>query len=165
MKQVCDSALAAHCRWRKSWRAAVQKVLNLSTRISIDDDFFHGLGGDSLLAAELISNLRDDPATASLTVRSVYEARTVAELAKRVEATGEITPIIETQAERRQGRPVLATLIQTLWLVLVLMVGAPVAYLLAFQALPYLSESLGLIPFLLLAAPLYCRGHRRSIRC
>ena len=38
---------------------AVQKVLKISKSISIDDDFFLDLGGDSLLAAQLISKLRE----------------------------------------------------------------------------------------------------------
>jgi len=64
--------------------SAFQQILGLSESVSVDDDFFNDLGGDSLLAAQLISKLRDDATTASLTVRCLYEARTVANLAKLV---------------------------------------------------------------------------------
>src|SRR5204863_2262660 len=65
---------------------AFQNILAMSENVSVDHDFFNDLGGDSLLAAQLISKLRDDSATASLTVRDLYETRTVAGLAKRVHA-------------------------------------------------------------------------------
>jgi non-ribosomal peptide synthetase-like protein len=49
--------------------------------VSIHDDFFLDLGGNSLIAAQTISSLRKEKLTAALTVRDVYEARTVAALA------------------------------------------------------------------------------------
>jgi non-ribosomal peptide synthetase-like protein len=133
---------------------AFQKSLRLSEAISITDDFFNDLGGDSLLAAQTISRLRDDPATASLTVRDLYDARTAARLATRVRA--EVKPTVN-DADRPQGRPVLATLVQTLWLIVGLIVGAPIAYLAAFE-LPNLAEALGMVPFLLLLPVFYFVG-------
>ena len=52
--------------------------------VSIHDDFFLDLGGNSLLAAETVSSLRKQGLTAALTVRDVYEARTVAGVASRI---------------------------------------------------------------------------------
>ena len=49
--------------------------------VSIQDDFFLDLGGNSLLAAQTVSTLRKSALTAPLTVRDVYEARTVEGLA------------------------------------------------------------------------------------
>src|SRR5262249_49560130 len=49
-----------------------------------DADFFLDLGGASLVAAQVTSTLRRAPRTASLTVRDLYETRTVAGLAARV---------------------------------------------------------------------------------
>ena len=137
--------------------AAVQKTLHLTRDIAVESDFFNDLGGDSLLAAQLISRLRDDPATAALTVRCLYEARTIAELARRAEAAGELKAV-GVSAARPKGRPVLATLVQTAWLVILLVIGAPLTYLFAFEALPWVSDSLGLMPFLLLAPFLYLAG-------
>ncbi|TAM66824.1 MAG: amino acid adenylation domain-containing protein [Mycobacterium sp.] len=53
-------------------------------RVGVDDSFFH-LGGDSLSAMRLITAVNAD-LDAGLTVRSVFEAPTVAQLAPRVEA-------------------------------------------------------------------------------
>ncbi|HEY6195258.1 MAG TPA: non-ribosomal peptide synthetase, partial [Candidatus Eisenbacteria bacterium] len=67
---------------------AFARNLPVAGEIPADADFFLDLGGNSLLAAQVISDLRRDPATASLTVRDLYEARTLAALAARVpEAT------------------------------------------------------------------------------
>jgi non-ribosomal peptide synthetase-like protein len=148
---------------------AFRRILEVNEAVSVDQDFFNDLGGDSLLAAGLISTLRDDPATEVLTVRDLYEARTVAELAKRakVEDRGSRIEDRGSRNEERgskeaspksEGRPILATFVQTLWLVLLLMVGAPPAYLLVFRVLPYLIESMGLIPFVVLSPFLFFAG-------
>ena len=63
---------------------AFQEILNPQSAVSIHDDFFHDLGGNSLHAARLVPRLRDDPACPPLPYASVYEAPTVAELARRV---------------------------------------------------------------------------------
>ncbi len=133
---------------------AFQNHLDLNESVSVHHDFFNDLGGESLTAARLISGLRDDPTTASLTVRDLYEARTVAELARRTRPA--VAP--PTAAVRPTGQPFLATVVQSLWLIAMLLVGAPVAYLLAFQALPLLTHDLGLIPLLLLAPLFYAIG-------
>ncbi|MBA4189784.1 MAG: amino acid adenylation protein [Planctomycetaceae bacterium] len=133
---------------------AVRRVLNLSDTISVDHDFFNDLGGDSLRAAVLISTLRDDPTTASLTVRDLYETRTIAGLAKRI--TPRVAPHAPpTQAERPIGHPILATLIQSAWLLIGLILAGPFVYLVAVEAVPDLTQSLGLVPFLLLSPLMY----------
>jgi non-ribosomal peptide synthetase-like protein len=141
---------------------AFQEILELEEKVSVDDDFFNVLAGDSLLAAQLISKLRDDPVTSGLTVRDVYDARTVANLAKRADEVGESKARSQvglgSDKVRPVGHPVKATIVQTLWLVLGLMLGAPVAYLLVFQALPYLTETLGMVPFVLLAPVFFFVG-------
>ncbi len=139
----------------KRLEGAFRRVLRLKETVSIDDDFFRVLGGDSLLAAELISMLRDDPATASLTVRDLYEMRTVAELAKRSAPAGPSATRAESTSARPTGRPVLATLIQAAWLVLGLGLSAPPAYGIVFHALPALDDALGFGPLVLLAPVLY----------
>src|SRR5262249_55865150 len=121
-----------------------------------DDDFFRVLGGDSLLAAQLISKLRDDPATATLTVRDLYESRTVAELAKRTPAVEHQNGVLPAPARQRPaGKPVLATIVQAAWLLLGLLISAPLAYAVIFHALPAIAEALGLALFILLAPAFY----------
>jgi non-ribosomal peptide synthetase-like protein len=135
-----------------------RQTLGHSELVSVDHDFFNDLGGNSLLAAQLISRLRDDPSTASLAVRDLYEARTVAELAKRASAAGHALSALEGDKTRPAGRPVVATILQTLWLVLGLLLGAPLAYFGAFHALPVLTRSLGPVVLVLLAPLLFGAG-------
>ncbi len=137
--------------------AAFCATLQLHEACSVTDDFFHALAGDSLLAAQLISRLRDDRQTASLTVRDVYDARTVAELAKRVPNTESMahTP---RNTPRPVGRPILATAVQTAWLLTGLFLAAPLVYGIGFHLLPWLAESLGMVAFLLLSVFFYSAG-------
>jgi acyl carrier protein len=58
------------------------EVLN-TTRISVHDDFFE-LGGHSLLAIRLLAQLREE-CQLELSVRSLFEAPTIAELAAKIE--------------------------------------------------------------------------------
>jgi non-ribosomal peptide synthetase-like protein len=117
-----------------------------NTAIGADDDFF-ALGGDSLRAALLVSRLRTDPSTAHLTVRDVYEARTVAGLAAR---TGTAPPP-RAPPQRAGGRPLAATCAQLLCLLLGLLAGSAFAWLVGFVLAPHLCAALGLIAFVLLA--------------
>lgn len=107
--------------------AAFQATLGLSELPSLDDDFFQDLGGTSLQAAQLISRLRTDPTTASVTVRELYDARTVAALAPK------ITPLAAPMAARADGRPLgkgmlVTGVAQSLWLLLELSAFAGIAY-------------------------------------
>ncbi|MEK6323201.1 MAG: amino acid adenylation domain-containing protein [Acidobacteriota bacterium] len=131
--------------------AAFREVLRLHGGVDIHDDFFNDLGGDSLNAAELISVLRDEPATASITVRDLYEARSVSELAQRAHADESANAVIEEDSVKSAGHPLLATSIQIIWLLIGLVLGSAAAYFAAFDVLPLLIRSLGLIPFLLLS--------------
>jgi non-ribosomal peptide synthetase-like protein len=138
----------------KKVEAAFCKVLRTQTSISIHNDFFNDLGGDSLNAAELISLLRDEPATQSITVRDLYEARTVERLSKRARANVGGEANITEETERPQGRPLLATVIQNIWLLVGLILGSAIAYSAAFNAIPFLIRKLGLIEFFLLGPAL-----------
>jgi non-ribosomal peptide synthetase-like protein len=139
--------------------SALAHTLGLPDPVSIDDDFFVDLGGDSLRAAMLISSLRDDPVTAALTVRDVYEARTAAALAKRAEASPAAAPpdAAPPAAARAGARPLLATIIQGVWLLCLLQAAGALFYAVMFRALPFLLQALGVVPFLL-AAPLLAFG-------
>lgn len=143
---------------------ALRQVLSPVGEIGIDDDFFDELGGSSLQAGMLITALRADAFTASITVRDIYQARTVRELARhallelaRRTAHAEAPP--KAAATRTPQRIVAgATAVQTLWLVAELLVASVVAYLVFFDALPWLSSGIGLIPLLLLMPLLLTAG-------
>jgi non-ribosomal peptide synthetase-like protein len=137
---------------------AFQRVLGWREPISIHDDFFADLAGDSLSAAMVVSLLREDAATDSVTMRDVYEARTAAVLGARLEGAASPEATAPEHLPITGGHPRLVTLLQGLWLLLGLLLGSPLAYLVSFQLLPFLAHRLGLVPLLLLSPMLYLTG-------
>jgi non-ribosomal peptide synthetase-like protein len=126
--------------------AALRRVLPAAGPVGADDDFFTALGGSSLQAAMLVSELRADPATANLTVRDVYEARTVTGLAARAVPAG---PVAGPAAPPGAGSVpdadvVAATTLQSAWLLLELTIGAALGYLVLQHVLPWLAGRVGL---------------------
>lgn len=120
--------------------------------VSVEDDFFTELGGDSLSAAMLVTLLRDDSRTAWITVSDIYEARSVRALARLApDGDGaEPGPAATLQREGHQ-RLWLANMVQLSWLTAELFVAGWAGWLAAFKLLPLLFEDLGLVPFVLLA--------------
>ncbi|MEU8548975.1 amino acid adenylation domain-containing protein [Streptomyces roseoverticillatus] len=146
--------------------AAAARVLGL-VHVDAADDFFTGLGGSSLHAAMLVSELRTDPSTASLAVRDVYQARTLARLAELArqgdrpheppreepeepEAGPQPRPAVEA-APADAGNATAATAAHTTWLALELVALSLPAYLTVFWLLPAMSGAIGLVPLMLLA--------------
>lgn len=129
--------------------------------IGLDDDFFLDLGGNSLVAAQVVSTLRRDPVTASLTVRDVYEARTVAALAARAadSAPATLAPFVPAgeaagaPAARLRGAASPGALAQLAWVAASLVPRAALAWAALFVGLPALERAFGAVP-LLLALPL-----------
>jgi non-ribosomal peptide synthetase-like protein len=130
--------------------AAVRTVLRRAEAVGVNDDFFTALGGDSLSAAELITLLREEPATASLAVRDVYEARTVAALAARASGGVPAQATLD-EPDRAPARVVLATLVQAAWLARGLLISSALAYVAVFHLLPYLASVLGATRLILLS--------------
>jgi non-ribosomal peptide synthetase-like protein len=62
---------------------AVWEKLLAPTPVSVHDDFFRDLGGDSLLAALMVSELRRSPAFRGLSMLDVYQHPTAGKLAAR----------------------------------------------------------------------------------
>lgn len=133
-------------------RSVFGEVLEVRDEFSIHDDFFD-LGGDSLAAAGAISALRDDAATASLTVRDIYEARTVAAMAERARSGKDAEEVRSGDPSPPRGRPLLVTAAQGAWILVGIVLVAAVLYLAGFHLLPYVVSALGIIPFLLIAPP------------
>jgi non-ribosomal peptide synthetase-like protein len=132
---------------------AFGQVLGLRRDVPVDHDFFHDLGGDSLRAAMVVSLLRDDPATSSIAVRDLYEARTAARLADRASAATAAPRTLQHGTRARRRSPLLATIVQSAWLGAGLVVSGSLAYLFAFRLSPGATESIGLFNFLI-AAPI-----------
>ncbi|HEX4857893.1 MAG TPA: amino acid adenylation domain-containing protein, partial [Usitatibacteraceae bacterium] len=128
---------------------AFRSALALPAPVSIDDDFFTVLGGDSLGAAILVTALREHESTAWVTVRDIYEARTVAALAARV--PGEpAQAALASAADRTGAWPFLVTLAQALWLLALFGATSIATYLVAFVFFPAWGAAWGLLPMLVL---------------
>jgi len=135
--------------------AAFQQALQRRAPISIHDDFFRDLGGDSLGAALVVSSLREQPATAVLATRDVYEAPTVAGLADRAaamtDAASPASPLPHARAAVSAWQMAAVSAAQGAWLAVELVAVSAVAYLAAFRLAPWLLRSIGLVPAILLA--------------
>ncbi|MGA3096266.1 MAG: amino acid adenylation domain-containing protein [Bryobacteraceae bacterium] len=137
-------------------------VLGLSKAVAIDADFFIDLGGNSLRAAQVVTRLRQDDAATPVTVRDIYEGRTVAGVAARIVGQtfegAEGKPGGLPHLGRPGGLPHLATLIQAVWLLAAFSAAAMVGYWGVFDLAPSMMLSMGLIPSLLLAPVLFFAG-------
>ena len=124
--------------------------------IPADADFFLDLGGNSLLAAQVISELRRNPLTSPLTVRDLYETRTVAGLAARVPERSVHTPgATAAPADADIGGRVSphaawGAAAQFAFLALALLATVNAAWFVGFRLVPVLANALGTPPFLLL---------------
>ena len=124
--------------------SAMQAVLMRPHTVSIDDDFFVDLGGDSLAAGLLVSRLRETAATARLATRDVYEARTAAGLAARVSAEpASMLPTVRP-ALASTARVAAATAVQTAWILGELAVVATLAWLVVARIVPWIDARAGL---------------------
>ncbi len=137
-------------------RAAFAKVLAVPASAIRDGDDFFALGGNSLRAALLVSQLRADERMSRIAVRDLYEAPTVAGLVLRARVPG--SAAATPGAARRDAGPasraslLVFTAGQVLFLIGFLGLGSTAVGLVAFDLLPWLLDSLPLGAFLL-AAP------------
>ena len=152
VERTADQAVPPRDLMEARLATAFQQVLSLARSASVHDDFFNELGGDSLRAALLVTLLRKDPATAWITVRDVYESRTIAALARRACYAG-IAETVPQGGESSAGaaRPLLVTVAQSIWLIAILVAGSASGWWVAFECLPQLTHKLGLVPSILLA--------------
>jgi non-ribosomal peptide synthetase-like protein len=134
----------------------VREVLGLSAPAAVDTDFFTDLGGSSLRAAQLVTRLRERDASTAVTVRDVYEARTVAALAERMARVTMAAPAEKAQASRPSAA--LATAIQAVWLLATFSLAALAAWWGVFDGASELIRHVGLATSLLLSPLLFYAG-------
>jgi len=138
------------------WRLAegVADILGRPEGVSVEDDFFEDLGGDSLSAALLVTLLREDNHTDWITISDLYDARTVRGLAALGErsSAGHQTSQFDSLTLIREGkaRPGLANLVQGAWLLGELLVGGWMSWAAVFKVFPFLLKQLDLVAFVLL---------------
>lgn len=132
-------------------------ILGLEQPVPVDSDFFTDLGGNSLRAAQLITRLRERDAATQVTVRDLYETRTVMGLAERL-----TQPILAAPENRSPDQVMpsatVATLVQAIWLLAGFSIAALVSYWGVFDAAPLVMRSLGLISSLLLSPVWFLGG-------
>ena len=135
--------------------AAVSDILARPQGVSVEDDFFEDLGGDSLSAALLVTLLREEGAADWITVSDIYAARTVRALAAMGEdanaAAAAAPPQLAAELLREgKARPALANLVQIAWLAGELVFGGWVSWWVAWELFPALFDRLDLVAFVLL---------------
>jgi len=133
--------------------AGMADILKRGDGVSVEEDFFEDLGGDSLSAALLVTLLRDDPRTDWITVSDIYEARTVRALARLADRAMPAQDAADEAPLVREGvaRPLLAQVVQTGWLLGELAAGGWLAWFAAFQVIPRLFGHMSMTAFVLLA--------------
>lgn len=137
--------------------AAVQRAMDLGAPPDPAADLFETLGADSLAAAMIVSEIRRHPRGARVTVRDIYGAPTVEQLARRLDDRP--APVQDAAPASRPtaagaGQRMAFTAAQVLWMGLE---AAAALALLGYVLFPVLFEVLDHVPviaLLLLAAPL-----------
>ncbi len=138
--------------------AAFRRELGHTEDISVHDDFFTDLGGDSLAAVGVVADLRDTGAPQeepglgiTITVSDLYEWRTAARLVAHVSPDREVSAPRKIAMRPKSG-PIASTLVQASWIGLEWVVGSAVFWSLARPSLSMLRTSAGLWPAAILAS-------------
>ncbi|MFD2168557.1 non-ribosomal peptide synthase/polyketide synthase [Tumebacillus lipolyticus] len=115
-ESFADQAYSAPRNWTEELIAGIWSQVLQVEQVGIHDNFFE-LGGHSLLATQVMSRLRSALQT-EMTLRQLFEAPTIAEFAKRVEASSRLindrAPI--QRVAREQDLP-LSFAQQRLWII------------------------------------------------
>ena len=140
-------------------RDAFAQVLRVDAAMIAPDSDFFALGGDSLRAAQLVSRLRRHEASAAISVRDVYAARTPAALAACLErARATPAPASSLLTDELQPMPWFATSVQITFLLVVLTAVASAAWLVGFVLVPWAGTTFSLTQLLLIGPWLAALG-------
>ncbi|MFT7616830.1 MAG: non-ribosomal peptide synthetase-like protein [Planctomycetota bacterium] len=146
---------------------AFDVVLERSGPLSAVAHFFNQLEGDSLKAAMVVSKLRENSETSSVTVKDIYQHPTIRQLATNLVSNNDERSASKDQhrakpevRESKQRKPYLAALVQASWMLLNLSMAGPLVWFSLFKIVPWLLAefSIGvlivLVPFLSVAIAL-----------
>ncbi len=149
--QALTSGAPATTRAEILMESIVRRVTGHAHPVSVDDDFFVDLGGDSLRAAECVTAFREHEETSAVTVRDLYDARTIRRMAVRVTDAVD-APVVHTAAPHlRGGSPGIASILQSAWLAGELVIGALIAYVVTMDLIPWCLARCGLVTLVSLA--------------
>jgi non-ribosomal peptide synthetase-like protein len=138
--------------------AAWAKVFGHEIR-SVEANFFLDCGGHSLFAARVVSELRSVPELSGLGLADLYAHPTIRGLAALAAAPTSVDRPTHAEAPPTPRRgPFSATLIQTAWLLVELMLGSAVMYLALFEAVPAIVDGLGRVGLVLVVPLIYALG-------
>ncbi|TMA22754.1 MAG: hypothetical protein E6J87_26140 [Deltaproteobacteria bacterium] len=146
--------------------AAFARFLPAASATAADADFFLDLGGHSLAAAQVISELRRDPRTAALTVRDLYELRSIAGLARRAGSVATPAPsppaarasAAQSSDARVSPHAFWGVAVQIGFLAIALLAVVNATWLLASRLVPWLTRGIGVTAFVLLLPSLALMG-------
>ena len=146
--------------------AAFARCLPAASAGAADADFFLDLGGHSLAAAQVISELRRDPRTAALTVRDLYELRSIAGLAQRAGSVATPAPsapaarasAAQSSDARVSPHAFWGVAVQVGFLAIALLAVVNATWLLASRLVPWLTRGIGVTAFVLLLPSLALMG-------
>lgn len=136
---------------------AFATALGIKTPVSVRDDFFLDLGGDSLSAVGVICALREDARTAAVTTRDLYETRTAAGLAERMKMQRAERPLVQPRTQAVDPAPArhgLTTALQGVWILVQLVALGAAGNVAVLDVLPVLLERFGLLGTILLEIPI-----------
>jgi len=110
---------------------AIAQTLGRDGFVAVDLDFFDDLGLDSLTVAMAISRLRGSAATQAATVRMAYRGRNVRAVARLIEeqAARASRAAEEDAAPLGTSRPILATLAQAAFLLVLLVAAVQISWI------------------------------------
>lgn len=135
----------------KAVAKACAEVLGLDGPLSVVADFFRELGGSSLLAAQVVTKLRANPETAAITVRDIYDRRTIREIAHCAVPISNATVAPTTRPEIK---PIPGNLVQLAWIIAELLIGSVIMGALALWCSPLLDQLESLTVAILVLPPL-----------
>lgn len=135
---------------------AFATALHSTAPISIHDDFFLDLAGDSLSAVGVICILREHSSTARITTRDLYEARTPAALSLKCAQPAAKPTFAHTRPtpSSTPTHPHWVTAAQGACILLSLLALSAAAYAIVFAFIPTLLHTFGVANSILLAFPI-----------